>query len=845
VTAQERYVDGLYQALLQRPAEAGGLLGWSSFLAQGGSRAQLVQGVVTGPEYQTNLVQGQYGLLLHRSAEPAGLNGFSDFLAGGGTAEQAEALIAGSPEYFASRGGGTNQGFLTALYHDALGRDVEPAALSGFLQGLAGGSTPGQVAAQVFSSPEFRQDQVQNFYQTFLHRAADGNEVSGWSKALLGGARDEDVIAGFLTSPEFSDRATAVGTTSDHLTFLVAPDSQREGPITISCPPLQPTLAGQLLNQALQSFGTVPALAGSTDVQAELSLAGQALQQGAGLLSAGDGEGALAPLQQASSLLHDVLQNPRGESQDLQNAVAAVATRLDQTISALEGCTTPTVIGWGLDTVTFAVPQGQITVNLPADLAAGDTISGTVVAAPAGQTPDEQASNQTELNGYFLAVDQQRTAVGKGVLNWAVAARLGGSLTPLVLRDQDGREVGRAVVPVRPPVSQPGLDFQLPRIGQAGKPIEIDGPFDGDFSTTSLQLSGQQARMLAESPRELVAASPPDMVGPVPIELQEGGARPQGGQLNLLRLTLTALRTTLSQGETTLLTVQVEGLQGLASDVQLVLRNQTPDAVQMEGGNTRLFVIRPEDVQPDGTVVVAVHLTGLQGGIFDVQAAAIAPTVTWVEDPNHPGITVHTGKVDTTTQKGTITVRTDVTMTGQRDNENWIAITYTGADSNCCCWIQFLWSELIIYKGDQSAWKAGTEHSTTGDYPLTTDPAHPQWHVDSTSATDPCDDENGGISRTDGSITLYDRPGPNFSALDGERSDPAVTRIVSIDHFDDFLVCDGQVVSEFSWSSTYVWTPAQGTTGPYYLDSALPPRAMNQAQQDQLNKQYPGQTAVK
>jgi hypothetical protein len=37
---------------------------------------------------------------------------------------------------------------------------------------------------------------------------------------------------------------------------------------------------------------------------------------------------------------------------------------------------------WGLSTTTFETPGGPVTVHLPADLAAGDTLSGTVFAEP-------------------------------------------------------------------------------------------------------------------------------------------------------------------------------------------------------------------------------------------------------------------------------------------------------------------------------------------------------------------------------------------------------------------------------------------------------------------------------
>jgi hypothetical protein len=134
----------------------------------------------------------------------SGLNVFVNFLGSGGTPEQAQSLIAGSAEYFQNRGGGTNDGFLTALYQDALGRAADPAGRSAFDQALASGATPTQVAAAIFASDEYRHDLVQGFYLRYLHRPADAGGLSAFVNALKAGARDQDVIAAILASGEYS-----------------------------------------------------------------------------------------------------------------------------------------------------------------------------------------------------------------------------------------------------------------------------------------------------------------------------------------------------------------------------------------------------------------------------------------------------------------------------------------------------------------------------------------------------------------------------------------------------------------------------------------------------------------
>lgn len=206
LTANEQFVAQVYLDLLQRPVDTGGLSSWSGLLAQGLSHTQLVTAIQNSPEYRTVVVQQLYTALLHRAADPSGLAAFTSFLANGGTVEQVQAALAGSPEYLRTRGGGTNDGFLDALYHDAFNRAVDPSGRSTFDQALANGLTPAQVATLIFSSAEYQRDLVQSLYQRLLHRAADNGGLSAFTAALQAGVRDEQVIAAIVGSDEYAAR---------------------------------------------------------------------------------------------------------------------------------------------------------------------------------------------------------------------------------------------------------------------------------------------------------------------------------------------------------------------------------------------------------------------------------------------------------------------------------------------------------------------------------------------------------------------------------------------------------------------------------------------------------------
>jgi hypothetical protein len=130
VTA-EALVGQMYLDLLQRSADPAGLAGWSGLLNQGAPATQVATGIVSSAEYRTKEIQNLYVHRLGRNAEPEGLNNWLLFLENHGTGEMLEEQICASLEYF-NRSGGTNAAFLSALYHDVLGRAVDPTGASGW-----------------------------------------------------------------------------------------------------------------------------------------------------------------------------------------------------------------------------------------------------------------------------------------------------------------------------------------------------------------------------------------------------------------------------------------------------------------------------------------------------------------------------------------------------------------------------------------------------------------------------------------------------------------------------------------------------------------------------------------
>jgi hypothetical protein len=200
------FVAQVYLDLFHRVADPSGTTTFNNALNQGASRTLVVQDMTASLEWRIDVVENLYSTLLHRVVDIPGLIVAVGFLEGGGTDEQLAATIAGSLEYFQNQGGGTNDGFLKALYQDVLGRAIDTSGQMTFSQALLAGMSRVQVAAALYTSPEYRQNLVEGYYMTYLRRAADSGGLNTFVSALQSGATDENVIAAIVGSDEYFQR---------------------------------------------------------------------------------------------------------------------------------------------------------------------------------------------------------------------------------------------------------------------------------------------------------------------------------------------------------------------------------------------------------------------------------------------------------------------------------------------------------------------------------------------------------------------------------------------------------------------------------------------------------------
>ncbi len=204
-TPNQRFIAQAYLDLFHQIVDTGGLAYWSSLVDQGVSRSTVVLAIERDGtnQFQTEEVEQIYQRFLHRLADSAGLQSGVAFLNHGGTVQQLSAIFMGSPEFYLTQGGGSNQGFLEAMYQDGLLRPIDPNALAVDLLYLAQGGSRTDLATEVSTSQEADAILVEDAYNAFLGRVADPEGLAAFTQSLENGASFEQVVAALMGSPEY------------------------------------------------------------------------------------------------------------------------------------------------------------------------------------------------------------------------------------------------------------------------------------------------------------------------------------------------------------------------------------------------------------------------------------------------------------------------------------------------------------------------------------------------------------------------------------------------------------------------------------------------------------------
>jgi uncharacterized delta-60 repeat protein len=202
-----RFVTALYNDLLGRGPDAGGLGFWTDRLRQ--ARQQALQAgasslVVLG-ERRAALIADFYTRLLGRPASAEDVRAWQEVAARSGGADAILLGVVGSPEYF-NAAGGTDTGWADRVTRDLLGRDRDPADTR-LLDLLAQGRSRAEAATTFLADPEYQRGLIRDAYRDLLGREPGADEVEVWlgflsQPAAAGTSPGEQLLAAVAASAE-------------------------------------------------------------------------------------------------------------------------------------------------------------------------------------------------------------------------------------------------------------------------------------------------------------------------------------------------------------------------------------------------------------------------------------------------------------------------------------------------------------------------------------------------------------------------------------------------------------------------------------------------------------------
>jgi hypothetical protein len=205
------WISRLYVQILGREPSTGDLANWISQINQGATADQVAQSFVDSAEHRGQVIDQLYQQYLGRHADSDGVAFWTSVWNAAGGPELVQAGIIGSPEYYATAGKlnpslSADAAWVTALYRNILGRDVDQQGLSYWVDYIQSHSKQSVVLGFV-TSDEYRLQLIDGWFETYLGRALDASGAAYWLHQMQQGLGQDQIVIGILSSDEYRNRA--------------------------------------------------------------------------------------------------------------------------------------------------------------------------------------------------------------------------------------------------------------------------------------------------------------------------------------------------------------------------------------------------------------------------------------------------------------------------------------------------------------------------------------------------------------------------------------------------------------------------------------------------------------
>jgi hypothetical protein len=194
---------------------------------------------------------------------------------------------------------------------------------------------------------------------------------------------------------------------------------------------------------------------------------------------------------------------------------------------------------------------------------------------------------------------------------------------------------------------------------------------------------------------------------------------------------------------------------------------------------------------------------------------------------------------------GKVSVHTDVELTAPdgSGSKEWFSLGYEGKDAGKTRWLQFIWREMEVHP------KTGTtfclddtiEAAGGAQYKLTKNRKQPNWNTDAAkNAASPFYEDSGVNNRTADATTMFDHPGSGVALVVTQFDAPVeATKVISRAHFATYLVRDMEILEKIEIDVEWEFTSKTAPPRTYHVAAKGPVGALDPAQKERLEAQFP------
>jgi hypothetical protein len=205
------FIENLYHDVLGRYGQPGEVGYWSSRIDGGETTGWVASTFSNTPEFLGHMVDSDYQYMVGVTPAPTdpGRQFWVNFLSQRNPYDAMTGQLGASDAYYTAAGG-TDTGFITALYRQVLHRSAPPAPSElqywlsfGPFAGEANAARRLQVANDFAYSHEQHMLIVSGWYTTFMGRQPDPAGQTYWADRMDAGFLPQDLVASFTNTPEY------------------------------------------------------------------------------------------------------------------------------------------------------------------------------------------------------------------------------------------------------------------------------------------------------------------------------------------------------------------------------------------------------------------------------------------------------------------------------------------------------------------------------------------------------------------------------------------------------------------------------------------------------------------